>query len=74
MFWPIHELGAVYALYQKWLIRWRKTWILAIFFVDSNLHWAICRIHYTMDHAKWQSGNAKMFSCIIMATCERKQN
>jgi hypothetical protein len=38
MFWPIQlaELGAVYAIYQKWLIRWRKTWILAIFFVDSN--------------------------------------
>jgi hypothetical protein len=44
MFWPIQlaELGAVYALYQKWLIRWPKPWIFAIFFVDSNLHWAIC--------------------------------
>jgi hypothetical protein len=49
-FWPIQlaELGAVYAIYQKWLIRWPKPWILPAFlwirtytgrFAKSTIPW-----------------------------------
>jgi hypothetical protein len=75
-FWPIQlaELGEVYALYQKWLIRWpslSKTMDFRQLFCGFEP--TLGNLHYAMDHARWQSGNAKMFSYISMATCERNR-